>query len=143
MNRSGPKFEAHPFVFQKRQILDPGTKQRLHVIRDVRNIFAHELGEITFNESRIEKLCKKLFRIEALKSLKAQLEGEYRQNHPNAPIEWASSFLEPLVSLEDTARNAYMNTIKFVLLMIEMGTFLDLGVPMTLTLHSSSPENSE
>jgi hypothetical protein len=42
------------------------------------------------------------------------------------------------VSLEDTARTAYMNTIKVVLLMIEMGTFLDLGVPTTLTLHSSS-----
>jgi hypothetical protein len=63
-------------------ILDPGTTQRLHVIREVRNIFAHELGEITFNGSQIEKLCKKLYRIEALKWLKAQFEGEeYRQTH--------------------------------------------------------------
>jgi hypothetical protein len=124
-------------------IVDPGIKQRLHVIREVRNIFAHELGEITFNESQIEKLCKKLFRIEVLKGLKAQFAEEFKQNHPDTPIEWASSFLEPLVSLEDTARNAYMNTIKIVLLRIEMGTVLDLGVPMTLTLHSSSQGKSE
>jgi hypothetical protein len=106
-------------------ILDPGTRQRLHIIREVRNIFAHELGAITFDGSQIEKLCQKLFRIEALKSLKAQFEGEYRQSHPDVPIDWASSFLEPLVSLEDTARNAYMNTIKVVLLMTEMRTALD------------------
>ena len=99
-------------------IFDPKTTEILHIVRSIRNEFAHNLSPISFSTPVIAKLCNRLFYSEKIKDLKSTNEVAF-QNCP-ALLEMNTVLLSPLVELSNTPRNAYMNTIKVLLFMMEL-----------------------
>jgi hypothetical protein len=129
-------------------ILDAGTRTGLHAIRDIRNKFAHELDDITFETPDVERLCNKLFSIRTIRWFKEDTERQIKEKSLETSTDVIKIWLGPLVDLPNTARNAYMNTIKLVLFIMKVGTnfaISDRGgepAPLTLAVPSPLPEES-
>ncbi len=103
-------------------IFNQTNKDFFHTIRRIRNEFAHNLAPITFETPKIEDLCKQLYSIDGIKHLKS-LNDESLKNYPEM-LQVNSLWLGPLVEVPNTARNAYMNTIKVILFVMELSTQL-------------------
>jgi len=99
-------------------IFDPKTTEILHTVRSIRNEFAHNLSPISFSTPAIAKLCNPLFHNEKIKGLKSANAAAFQDC--SALLEMNAALLDPLVELSNTPRNAYMNTIKVLLFMMEL-----------------------
>jgi hypothetical protein len=89
----------------------------LHVIRQIRNEFAHNLEALSFNTPQIIEFCKRLFDVEFFQGFIACNATAFK-DEPDL-LELLSVF-DPMVNVPNTPRNAYMNTIKTLLLIMEL-----------------------
>jgi len=101
-------------------IIETPMHVNLHRIRKIRNRFAHRLEAHDFEVPIIRDLCDKLLHISTITSIKQEMEQELGKTDRDLGV--FAIWLSPMVTLSDTPRNAYMNTIKIILLMIEVGT---------------------
>jgi hypothetical protein len=92
--------------------------ERLHTIRKIRNEFAHNLAPLNFNSLSIVELCKKLFSIEKIRTLRAAAVETFQESHEM--VKAIERFVAPMVELPDTPRNTCMNAVKFLLLYLEL-----------------------
>ncbi|HTI87669.1 MAG TPA: hypothetical protein VL966_13775 [Alphaproteobacteria bacterium] len=99
------------------RVFDSYARSSLHVIRRIRNTFAHGLSPLTFDSPPIKAKCEALFRVPELTLVANTLETDeaYRWIAEIVPL-----FLTPLTQAPDTPRNAYMNTLRYLLALIEL-----------------------
>lgn len=86
-------------------IYDLQSQKMLHIIRDIRNEFAHQPKPRDFNSRRIRDLCKNLF-IKGNLKLKNKTTGQVITKFSINP--------------DGTSRTLFLNAIKYFLLMLDM-----------------------
>ena len=89
----------------------------LHVIREIRNRFAHRLDADDFNTNIIKDLCDKLFSADTLRATKAAMLIE--QPHM---ADLYNVLLSPLIEKPETPRSKYINTVELCVFFLEMQT---------------------
>jgi hypothetical protein len=75
------------------------------------------LDALTFDTPCIVKLCTGLWDTEFLRGFKAANADIFKDDPSPAEL---VSFFDPMLSMRNTPRNAYMNTIKTFLLILEL-----------------------
>lgn len=94
-----------------------------HTIREIRNRFAHRLDVNSFDDEPVSDLCKKLYRPENIKKIADQLKAlDKKEDETYDQRDLFIFAFSGLQSLPDTARNAYMSTVKIILLDLSIGT---------------------
>jgi hypothetical protein len=108
-------------------------------VRKIRNEFAHNLSPLTFETPQIKALCGDLpFTIDVLRTLHSDSLVEL-ENDPKI-LNVISFWFSPLLDLPNTARTCYMNSIKYMLISIELGT-IALEEKSSLTLVGSETKS--
>jgi hypothetical protein len=95
------------------------------------------------------KLCDKLFHVPSIRNLKQMNDEAFSADSEMRSI--LTVWLGPMVSVPDTARNAYINTIKIILFFMEMDTALTesdkkgtrSGISFDLAVSEPLPGKSE
>jgi hypothetical protein len=116
------------------KIVPRELRDKLHIIRDVRNRFAHRLDVNSFDDQPISDKCIKLLRPQTIKQMKEELEKNFSSDARGGDLAGVLFVYAPLAELPDTPRNGYMSTIKIMLMFIEIGTefaMKDAGQPTT------------
>jgi hypothetical protein len=90
----------------------------MHTVRSIRNAFAHELAPLTFDTPSIADSCKKLYSHEFLRGFKSWIDAS-REAHPEL-LEMSIGLLDSMIASPDTPRNAYMNTVKLMLMLLQL-----------------------
>jgi Domain of unknown function (DUF4145) len=90
----------------------------LHVIRKIRNAFAHELASLTFDTPCISELCSCLFSIEFLRGFRSWIEIQLKL-HPEL-LTMSVALVDSMLAAPNTPRNSYMNTVKMMLMLLEL-----------------------
>lgn len=107
-------------------IIAAPMRQHLHRIREIRNRFAHRLDVHDFEAIEIKDVSRKLPRIKDVAILHANVQALANKDESRKPLEFIAIWLTPLLSMPDTERNAYMNTLKIFLFMLELATHFAL-----------------
>jgi hypothetical protein len=107
-------------------IIGAPMRQHLHRIREIRNRFAHRLDVHHFEAIEIKDLSRKLPRIKDIAILHASVQALANKDEGSKPLGFIAIWLTPLLSMPDTERNAYMNTLKIFLFMLELTTHFAL-----------------
>jgi hypothetical protein len=107
-------------------IIGAPMRQHLHRIREIRNRFAHRLDVHHFEAIEIKDLSRKLPRIKDIAILHASVQALANKDEGSKPLGFIAIWLTPLLSMPDTERNAYMNTLKIFLFMLELITHFAL-----------------
>jgi hypothetical protein len=98
-------------------IIEEKVRDVLNAVRTIRNEFVHSLDPLTFNTPSVVKLCIGLWDVNFFRGFK-EANAEMFNDDP-IPVELAS-FFDPMLNSPNTPRNAYMNTIKTLLLIMEL-----------------------
>jgi DNA-binding MltR family transcriptional regulator len=88
-------------------------------IRNIRNDFAHNMGSLTFETPLIKGKCQGLLRQRDIKTMHRAAAKLFKK-HGNMMGVIESTFPE-LLEMADTARNAYINTVKVHALLLQKG----------------------
>jgi hypothetical protein len=107
-------------------IIGAPMRQHLHRIREIRNRFAHRLDVHHFEAIEIKDLSRKLPRIKDIAILHASVQALVNKDEGSKSLGFIAIWLTPLLSMPDTERNAYMNTLKIFLFMLELTTHFAL-----------------
>jgi hypothetical protein len=107
-------------------IIAAPMRRHLHRIREIRNRFAHRLDVHDFEAIEIKDITRKLPRLKDVATLHADVKALANKDEGSKPLEIIAVWLTPLLSLPDTERNAYMNTLKIFLFMLEIATHVSL-----------------
>jgi hypothetical protein len=106
-------------AMSRARLFEKRMTDAMHTIRTIRNVFAHELAALTFDTPSIAELCNNLFRLEFLRGFKSSITSDI----DGGPVfEMWSGFLDPMIALADTPRNTYMNTVKIMLMVLQLST---------------------
>lgn len=142
--RMGPlaTFSAEIEMAYLLKIVEKGDARTMHIIREIRNDFAHDLRPITFDDQSVRDRCKSLctkddliaIRERAIKELRPKLQ-EIR-----ASTEFLEPFLAHMIALEDTPRNRYLNTIKYLVLILEWGRVRELAKLLQSSVARADPD---
>ena len=105
------------------RIITADIREKLHTIRRIRNEFAHNLAPLTFESPKIRSMCEKNFirpsRVSEMRRLwKEDTETEELLKQA------MDSILKEFEQLTDTPRNWFMITLKYLLFLIELQTFV-------------------
>jgi hypothetical protein len=91
--------------------------EKLHVIRKIRNYFAHRLDALMFNSPLIRDLCKRLIHVNSFASFRVTSTEEL-EDTPG--LQEMQGIIRQFAGVSDTPRSRYMNTIKFLLFFLEL-----------------------
>jgi hypothetical protein len=103
-------------------IADARTRLHLRTIRKIRNLFAHDMNPINFESPQIRDLSSNLMTADTMQRLKTGMDAEGLPDFPKELAKSMSIGFKIMARLPDTSRNRYMNTVRFVLLRIELLT---------------------
>ena len=105
-------------------IFDQEGRDQIHIIRRVRNAFAHTMTPLQFTSSNISDMCSNL------PNFKKALEILTTPTSDIKYLEIMKPFYESLANVEDSPRNRYMNSIKLYLLVLSLiGTAVSIKEP--------------
>ena len=104
-------------------IYEEGMAQILHAVRKIRNEFAHNLDPITFNSPEIVLLCKSCFGVDSFRIFETEVAIDLNEN---SQIRELTTALTIMRNAANTPRNAYLSTVKAMLLILDLtkATFL-------------------
>jgi hypothetical protein len=120
-------------------ILDERTQKHMHIIRRIRNEYAHELSEITFETQKIKSLCRNLPSYSDHLNFKRLLNKTLSESPDTLTI--LNIFLDNILATPETARNQYMSCIKVINLILDLEAtreFNKRGISTYLVFHASS-----
>jgi hypothetical protein len=98
-------------------LCDEKIAQILHALRAIRNEFAHNLEPITFNTPEIVFLCEPCFDVYSFRRFTAEVDPKLKETAGLADLVDAFGAMG---DVPNTPRNAYLNTVKAMLLIIEL-----------------------
>jgi hypothetical protein len=90
----------------------------MHTVRSIRNAFAHDLAPLTFDTPSIADSCKRLYSHEFLRGFKSWIDASLEAH--SELLEMTIGLLDPMIASPDTPRNAYMNTVKLMLMLLQL-----------------------
>jgi hypothetical protein len=111
------KFAAKIGFARSLGIYDDKTAQILHTLRKIRNEFAHNLDPITFNSPEIVSLSKSCFAVDRFRAFKTEVDPDLERIPQLRDLIDAFSAMG---NVPNIPRNAYLNTIKMMLLILEL-----------------------
>jgi DNA-binding MltR family transcriptional regulator len=117
-------------------LIEPPFHSYLHIIREIRNRFAHHLEAYDFDVPMIKDRCSRLIYPETIQRFLAYYKTKVAKDAQDLKV--LIIWLEPMGSLPATPRNAYMTTTKLILFMLEAQTHFALmesgkeGIVLTL-----------
>jgi hypothetical protein len=98
-------------------IYEERIAQILHVVRKIRNEFAHNLDPITFDSPEIVLLCKPCFDVDSFRVFETEVAPDI---NGNSQIRDLTDAFTIMGNAANTTRNAYLNTVKAMLLILEL-----------------------
>jgi len=102
------------------KVITQDAAQDMHKIRKIRNDFAHNLRTLTFDTPYIKDRCKTLLQRDQLRVVWEQLMTSV--GHISEARDVVDKLLMPMMTLPDTPRNAYLNSIKFLIFYLGVDT---------------------
>jgi len=105
------------------RIITADIREKLHTIRRIRNEFAHNLAPLTFESPKIRSMCEKnLIR----PSYVSEMRRFWKEDTETEELlkQSVDSILKEFEQLTDTPRNWFMITLKYLLFLIELQTFV-------------------
>jgi DNA-binding MltR family transcriptional regulator len=95
-------------------------RETLHIIKKIRNLFAHDLSPLTFTSQNIQALCRNLHHDDNIASLR-QLMGVMAQQNPKINfMTFFEQWFAVVESEKQKPRETYMNNVQIILLQIEL-----------------------